>query len=392
MYTRREAPVGPALQSKHSVKREVAAETKILFLPPNCINAVKNIRTSRENRIFMSKTYRVGVACMSHDHVWGELHHWKNLPNVELVAGGDDEPELLEQLQKEFGVKKLYSSFQEMIAKEELDIIQAAGGNSEGADIVEAAVAKGLHVISEKPMAATLAQAERMKSAAEKAGTALLINWPTAWSALWKELERRALAGDIGEIRYVKYRSAHSGPAAIGCSKQFVRDLSTPEINGAGALMDYCCYGANLSARLLGLPQSVTGMRGYFGDEPLYAASDDNAIIISKYAHAFGVCEASWTQPVGYAGTNPVVYGSAGSIGILHDKILIQRPGKPEEVLDPTPIVFPFRNAPEYLLHCIENGLPIEGFCSPSISRDAQEILEAGLRSANSGQTQSLPL
>jgi predicted dehydrogenase len=56
-----------------------------------------------------------------------------------------------------------------MIEKEDLDIIQAAGGNSEGADIVEAAAARGMHVISEKPMAATLAQAERMAAAAQKA-------------------------------------------------------------------------------------------------------------------------------------------------------------------------------------------------------------------------------
>ena len=49
----------------------------------------------------MAKTYRVGVACMSHDHVWGELKHWQSLPNVELVAGGDDEPELLDKLKAE---------------------------------------------------------------------------------------------------------------------------------------------------------------------------------------------------------------------------------------------------------------------------------------------------
>ncbi len=336
----------------------------------------------------MAKTYRVGVACMSHDHVWGELKHWTSLPNVELVAGGDDEPELLEKLKADFGVTRLYPSFQEMLEKEELDIVQAAGGNSEGADIVEAAAAKGLHVISEKPMAATLAQAERMLAAAKNAGTLLLVNWPSAWGREWQELERRALAGDIGEIRYTRYRSAHNGPIAIGCRKEFIRDLTTPEINGAGALMDYCCYGANLAARLLGRPQSVTGMRGFFGTEQAYAASDDNAIIIAKYAHAFGLCEASWTQPVGYAGTNPVVYGSEGSIGVYHGKVLIQRPGKPEEAIAPREKQAPLRSAPEYLLHCLETGRPVEGFCSPEVSRDAQVILEMGLRAADSGETQ----
>ncbi len=338
------------------------------------------------------KTYRVGVACMSHDHVWGELHHWKNLPNVELVAGGDDEPQLLEKLKREFNVARVYDSWQKMLEDEPLDIVQAAGGNSEGAAIVEAAAAMGIHVISEKPMAATLAQADRMLEAARKAGTLLLINWPTAWSADWQELERRALAGDIGELRYTRYRSAHNGPVAIGCAPEFIRDLTTPEINGAGALMDYCCYGAKLAVRLLGRPERVTGLRGYFGDEPAYAASDDNAIITAQFKHAFGLCEASWTQPVSCAGANPVVYGSQGSIALHQGKLIIQRPGKADEVIDAPEKTAPHRNGPEYLVHCIESGEPITGFCSPEVSRGAQEILEAGLRSANSGEIQTIPL
>ncbi|WP_172636646.1 Gfo/Idh/MocA family protein [Chthonomonas calidirosea] len=338
------------------------------------------------------KTYRVGVACMSHDHVWGELRLWQQQPNVQLVAGGDDEPELLTKLEREFGVKRLYPSWQEMLDAEELDIVQIAGGNSESADIVEAAAQRGLHAVVEKPMAATLEQADRMLQAAERAGTLLLINWPTAWAASWQELERRALAGDIGEIRYVRYRSAHNGPIAIGCSPNFVRDLTTPEINGAGALMDYCCYGANLAARLLGRPEQVTGLRGVFGTEPAYAASDDNAVIVARYPHAFAVCEASWTQPVGYIETNPLLYGSEGALGVWHGKLILQRPGKPQETIEPPPTVAPRRSAPEYLLHCLENGQKPEGFCSAKVSRDAQEILEAGLRAANSGLHQSLPL
>ena len=327
---------------------------------------------------------------MSHDHVWGELRHWKSLSNVELVAAGDDEPHLLEKIKNEYGVTRLYSSYVEMMEKEDLDIIQAAGGNNEGADIVEAAAAHGLHVISEKPMASTLEIAQRMATAAEKAGTLLLINWPSAWHAEWQELERRVLAGEIGEVRYVRYRSAHAGPIAIGCEGSFVRDLTTPAINGGGAFMDYCCYGADLMARLLGTPQSVTGMRGYFGSEPAYAASDDNGMIMAKYPHAFGVCEASWTQPVGYAGTNPVVYGSEGSIGCHHGKVLMQKPGQAEIVLDVREMAAPYRSGPEYLLYCLKNNMKVEGFCSVETSLIAQRILQAGLDAAETGQTQTL--
>jgi predicted dehydrogenase len=148
----------------------------------------------------MAKTYRVGVASMVHDHVWGELNHWTKLPNVELVAAGDVNADLRERIQSKFNVPKVYDSWQELIANEELDIVQAASENSVAADIVEACAAKGIHVISEKPMSATLDQANRMVRATEAAGTQLMINWPTAWNPAIQEMERRILAGYIGQL------------------------------------------------------------------------------------------------------------------------------------------------------------------------------------------------
>lgn len=339
----------------------------------------------------MAKTYRVGVAAMVHDHGWGELGHWKAQPNVELVAAGDVNASLRERAQRDYDIPKVYDSWQEMLENEELDIVQAASENNVCADIVEACAAKGIHVISEKPMAATLAQAERMLKAATEAGILLMVNWPTAWVPAVQEWERRLIAGEIGTITYMKYRSAHNGPKEIGCDPHFWQWLYDAEKNGAGALMDYCCYSADYNARFLGLPTTVMGMRGVFVKD--YPVPDDNAIIVMQYAHAFGVAEASWTQTVSYAeGANPVAYGTNGSLAVSGNKVILQRPGQETEIIEAPPTEAPRRNAPEYLLHCLQTGKPIEGFCSARVSRDAQEILEAGLRSAETGQTQMLPL
>jgi predicted dehydrogenase len=339
----------------------------------------------------MAKTYRVGVAAMVHDHVWGELRNWEAQPGVELVAAGDVNAPLRERAQQDYGIPRVYDSWQEMLEREELDIVQAASENSVCADIVEACAAKGIHVLSEKPMAATLAQADRMLKAATDAGILLMINWPTAWGPAVQEWERRLVAGDIGAITYLKYRSAHNGPKEIGCDPHFWQWLYDAEKNGAGALMDYCCYAADYGARFLGLPSQVMGMRGVFVKD--YPVPDDNAIIVMKYPHAFGVAEASWTQPVGYAeGANPVAYGTGGSLAVSGGLVVLQRPGQEAERITPPPTEAPRRNAPEYLLHCLETGRPIEGLCSAQVGRDAQEILEAGLRSADTGQTMTLPL
>lgn len=339
----------------------------------------------------MAKTYKVGVAAMVHEHVWSELAYWKAMPNVELVAAGDVNAPLRERAKTEYGVPRVYASWQEMLEREDLDIVQAASENNVGADITEACAARGIHVVSEKPMAATLAQADRMLNAATAANIKLLINWPTAWFPAIQEWERRLLAGDLGQIFYLKSRSAHNGPKEIGCSPFFYEWLHDAEKNGAGALMDYCGYSADMNARFLGLPTQVTGMRGTFVKD--YPVPDDNAIILMKYPQAFGIAEACWTQTVAAAeGANQIVYGTGGSLAIVGSTVVWQRPGHaPETIVPPEPVA-PYRHAPEYLLHCIQTNAPVEGFCSPQVSRDAQEILEAGLRSSDTGQTQTLPL
>ena len=66
--------------------------------------------------------------------------------------------------------------------------------------------------------------------------------------------------------------------------------------------------------------------------------------------------------------------------------------GSDAQVITPEPLPEGRRNAAEYFVHCLETGESIEGLCSPKVSRDAQEILEAGLVSADSGQVVNLPM
>ncbi len=338
----------------------------------------------------MSKTYRVGFASLVHDHVWGELGRWKEHPQVEIVAAGDVNAELRTQFKSETGVENVYDSWQEMIDKEELDIVQASAENSTGPGIVAAAAAKGIHVVSEKPMAARLSQADQMLKSAQDAKTLLMINWPTAWSPALNKAMQLIQEGAIGNVLHFKWRSAHNGPKEIGCSRYFYEWLYDEEKNGAGALMDYCCYCADMCAYLLGLPEQVTAFRGTFVKD--YPVPDDNAIILMKYANAFGITEASWTQKTGYITPNPVVYGTEGALTISGNQVSLTPAGSDVQSIEPDPLPEGRRNAPEYLIHCLESGEAIDGLCCPKVSRDAQEILEAGLVSSDSGKAVNLPM
>jgi len=340
-------------------------------------------------------TYRLGVASMVHDHVWSELRHWSQFLNVQIVAAGDANPPLCEKIQAEYGVSALYEDPVEMINKEELDLVQAGSANAKAADIVEAAAAKGVHVISEKPMSARLSEADRMLKAIEQSGTKLLINWPNIWSPAFQTMDRMVTEGAVGEPFTIKYRAAHNGPKEIGCSEYFWKWLYDEELNGAGALMDYCCYGASMCAHWLGRARSCMGVRGVLVKD--YAVPDDNAMILAKYDNAFGVCEASWTQRVGSLGPNPVVYGTEGAIGLEGGQLKLWKPGSTPkaiepQVIEPDDVPEGFRNGPEHLIYCIENDCEPKGIANAVTSRNAQEILEAGLVSARTGAEASIPL
>ena len=336
----------------------------------------------------MPESYRVGVAGLVHDHVWGMLRWWKEADGACLVAAADPNAPLLEKFRTETGVENTYASYDELLDREKLDIVLVAMENATTADAVEAAAARGCHVMSEKPMAATLAQADRMVEACRRAKVELMINWPTAWSPAIQTLDRLVREGAIGAVHKVKYLAAHQGPQEIGCSPYFCEWLYNPELNGAGALMDYCCYGSNLAAHWLGRPASVMGMTGKLVKEELPV--EDNAVILMKYPHAFGIAEASWTQQASDGSANPSVYGASGTLSVVGTRVRLGRLNREPEWVDadrPSPGK---RNGAEYLVSCLRSGTPVEGMCSAETSRTAQEILQRGLESAQQGREVTL--
>ena len=337
----------------------------------------------------MAKTYRVGVIGMVHDHVWKETKYWQELPNAELVAAADPNEPLRTKMKKERGVKALYADWREMIEKEALDIVQLTVENSAGADVLEAVAPKGIHVVCEKPMSATLAQADRMLKAAEDAGTTLLINWPIAWYPAVRTAHRLASEGAIGQVFQARVRMAHCGPKELGCSEYFYGWLYDAEKNGAGALMDYCCYGAAFCRSLLGMPKAVQGVAACLVKEDFPV--DDNASIFMIYDKAFAITEASWTQVPSYHDME--ILGSEGTLITDAGKLWIATKDRKEKApadLDDLPEGE--HNGPEYLVHCLETGKAPEGMCNARNCRDAQEILEAGLISAREGRRIDLPI
>lgn len=342
----------------------------------------------------MSQKLRIGVLGLTHDHIWGNLQELRSSPLGELVAAADPNVPLLDKVQDEYGCPQVFTSYEAMIEQVALDAVYVYADNASGPDLVEMAAARGLHAMVEKPMAADLEGADRMLAAARAAGTLLMINWPFLW---WPGLQKAlamAEAGEIGRLFSVKYRAAHAGPKELGCSPYFYEWLYDAERNGAGALMDYCCYGAALARHLLGQPSRVTATVGRLLKD--YITLDDNAVIVMQWPRAIAISEASWTQIGHLTSYVTAIYGSEGTLlvepGAQGRVLLATREHEDGIAVDVPPAPEEMRNATAFFLSHIVQGKPIEGLCSAEVGRDAQEILEAGLISAAEGTAVSLPL
>jgi predicted dehydrogenase len=338
----------------------------------------------------MTALVRIGVLGLTHDHIWSNLVDLQSSERGTLVAAADLNEPLLKRVADQYGCET-YGSYEAMLEAETLDAVYVFGDNASGADLVEMAAQRGLHAMVEKPIAATLAQADRMVRAAANAGVVLMVNWPSAWSPPLQHAMRMAKDGAIGELFQVRCRHSHAGPKELGCTPYFYNWLYDREKNGAGALMDYCCYGAVLCRYLLGQPTRVTGMAGRL--QKRYIDVDDNAVLLMGYHHAIGITEASWTHIGHLANYAQVFYGTEGTIIVHRDKVQVATADQPDgEFVEIPELPEEARNSAEYFLSRIVSGEPVEGMCNADISRDAQEILEAGLIAARTGAEVSLPL
>jgi predicted dehydrogenase len=343
------------------------------------------------------KPFRLLVAGLVHDHVWKMLPDFTRIPGVKILGGADPNRPLREKLRREFGVKTLFERPRDLFDKVEADAVLVCDSNAGGVPIVEAAAARGLHALVEKPMAHTALGARRMYDAARRHRTRIMINWPLAWNPSVVRALDLVKSGMIGHVFHARIHMAHQGPKEAGCSPYFWGWLYDAKQNGAGALVDYCCYGAAIMAMLWGRPKQVVGVTGNLV-KPNFPV-DDNAIVIGLWPKRTVLSQASWTQNPDFH--DLLFLGVDGTLETVRGK-LVHTHTKPGEFshwgadrLNRKEIALPrlpagARNGPEHFVHCLRSGRPFKDLCSAETGLAAQEILGAGLKSDRSGRRVSL--
>ena len=101
------------------------------------------------------------------------------LSNVEMVAFCDTIEERAVKASKDFGTEnaKVYTDYRKLLEDKTIDVVHICTPNKSHADITVDALEAGKHVMCEKPMAKTAADARRMLDAAKRTGKKLSIGY-----------------------------------------------------------------------------------------------------------------------------------------------------------------------------------------------------------------------
>jgi predicted dehydrogenase len=233
-----------------------------------------------------------------------------------------------------------------------------------------------------------------------------LVHWYLPFSPFMGRAKALLEEGAIGEILEIKMRAAHAGPLAPGVRHPGPNveslQMTGPELAstwwyqtsaGGGAMIDFCSYGAIVARWFLGeQAEGALGLRTNLASP--WSDADDFGVIIARYSRAVGIFEGSWTTLEPGVPGGPVVYGTEGTLIVDEwceepSVKVIKPPGKVNR-LDGILLPKGRRNVAEEFIHLLETGGQPHPTLDLRFNTEVMAVLEAGARSAASGQLEKV--
>jgi predicted dehydrogenase len=360
--------------------RSLALAVVLLSLSTNSLHAVTP-----------GAPIRVVIVGLVHDHARGLFGPLSKNTNVQLVGIAEPDKALQEKYAALFHLdsKLFYTDMNAMFDQLHPDAVLVYTDILDHRKVIEAAAARGINSMVEKPLATTVPDAIAIRKAALAHHVQVLVNYETTWYSSNAEALREAEDGKLGPIRRVVVHDGHEGPKEIGVGPDFLNWLTDPVKNGAGAMFDFGCYGADLMTVMMHdeTPISVTAVA--LTDKPeTYPKVDDDATIIVRYPKAQAVLQPSWTWT--FARKDMEVYGVKGYViteAASHMRARYVGGGDESEV--PVPPLAPEQQTSLNYLAAVLHGevKPDGDLSSLKTNMIVVQILAAARESAKTGRT-----
>ncbi len=332
---------------------------------------------------------RVVLAGLVHGHASGFFDQFQHRADLRIVGIAESDHQLAAQFAKRYGLEPslFYSDLEEMLKATHPQAVLAYTNTYDHRRVVEICARYGIPVMMEKPLAVSLEDARAIEKAAREGKIQVLVNYETTWYRSNQAAYDLAHEDAIGEIRKVVVHDGHEGPKEIGVGPEFLAWLTDPKLNGAGALFDFGCYGADLMTWLMDgqRPDSVTAVTQQIKPD-IYPRVDDEATIVLTYPRAQSIVQASWNWP--FSRKDMEVYGQKGyAITVGRDELRVRLPKKEEKLTAAKPLAAPYEDSVTYLRAVVLGGLKPAGPSALETNVIVTEILDAARQSAATGKT-----
>jgi myo-inositol 2-dehydrogenase/D-chiro-inositol 1-dehydrogenase len=191
------------------------------------------------------------------------------------------------------GIKDAYGDYRQLLERRDVDVVLVASPNDTHCQVVVEAAAAGKHVICEKPLGRTLAEADVMIAATDRAGVRLMYAEQLCFAPKYVRAKQLMEEGAFGRVFQIRHGEQHFGPH----SEWFWQGARA----GGGVMMDMGCHGIELIRFMYGKPdvESVSATLGtlvHGGRTDL----DDHALAVLHLAgDRLGLIETSWARPGG---------------------------------------------------------------------------------------------
>jgi 1,5-anhydro-D-fructose reductase (1,5-anhydro-D-mannitol-forming) len=223
----------------------------------------------------------------------------------QLVAVVSRDPRRADAFAAKFGAQRAYTSYHDMLRNPDITVVAIHTPNSQHAEQAIAAARAGKHVFCDKPMATSVADAERIVSECEKAGVKLGINFHNRFMPCFIETRRIIESGEIGDVHLVQLE-ASPGARAGGRLATWRVD---PAVAGLGTTYSIGVHVYDILRYLLAA--EITMVSAFF-DTPRGVMEETNLSLLRFANGALGQLSVHEKSPLPH--NDFVVYGSKGRI------------------------------------------------------------------------------
>jgi predicted dehydrogenase len=233
---------------------------------------------------------KISIMSFAHHHGESYIANLRAIPGVEIGGVADDDATRGEYLAKEYGVP-FYPTYEALIDGKP-DAVIISSENTRHLPLAEMAAAAKIHVLCEKPLATSVAEAKAVVDACDRAGVLLMTAFPMRFSPPLMEVKARLDAGELGQVYC--FNATNQGELPTKHRDWFVN----PALSGGGAMMDHTVHLVDVMRWYLGSEVSevyAQANRVFHADE---VTVETGALEMITFQNGvFASIDASWSRP-----------------------------------------------------------------------------------------------